>query len=71
MRAPTSYSSNMSPPKKAPPAVPPDLSKVEADGIRDAMDEVERGEAIPADLVFDELHAELAALVRVRARRTG
>jgi len=44
---------------------------LEAEDLRKAFDEADRGEGIPGDQVFDELHAELEALIRVRERRAG
>jgi hypothetical protein len=47
------------------------LTPEEEAGIRLALEESARGEGIPGDHVFEELHAELEALIRVHERRAG
>jgi hypothetical protein len=47
------------------------LSPEEEDGIRVALEEVAHGEGLSGDQVFDDLHAEIEALIRVHERRAG
>ncbi|HEU4533651.1 MAG TPA: hypothetical protein VFS00_06020 [Polyangiaceae bacterium] len=54
----------MSPSPLAPD--PPELTAEEAEGIRLALEEVDRGEVVALDAVTDELIAEFEALERVR-----
>lgn len=48
-----------------------DMTEEEAEAVREGLEELDRGESIPLARAFDELHAELEALLEVQQRRTG
>ncbi len=54
-----------------PPPEDPELTEEEAEGIRLAMEEADRGELHDFEEVMDELAEELDALERVHLRRAG
>ncbi|WP_394822655.1 hypothetical protein [Pendulispora albinea] len=53
------------------PAEDPELTEEEAEGIRRAMGQAERGEVYDLEEIMGELAEELDALEHVRARRAG